>query len=796
VAVDWVWSYDGWNPDHEGVRESLCTLGNGYQATRGAFPGCRADAVHYPGVYVAGCFDRAVSTIDGATMDNESLVNLPDWLVVRFRPAGGGWLSPDTAPPSEYHLQVDLRTGLLERRALFVDADGHRTRLTERRLVHMGDPHLAALEMTICAENWSGPVEVDSGLDGNVANTGVASDRGFASQHLDLPTSSILDDDSVLLVVTTQQSKVRIAEAARTTLHHGGTRVAHSGTVAEAGYAGLQWRFELAGQVPVTIEKVVAVYTSQDPAISEPAAAAAQAVGLAGDFDALLAGHRTAWARQWASLTPQAGNGSVDRTLHLHAFHLAQTLSRHTIGLDTGVPARGLHGEGYRGHVFWDEVLVLPFLTFRAPSLVRAMLRYRYRRLARARQAAAEAGFQGAMFPWQSGSDGREETPTVLFNSRSGRWLPDRSRLQRHVGLAIAYNVWHYHQATGDIEFLAGYGGELLVEIARFFASATSFNQDRQRFEVRGVMGPDEFHDRYPGAVTSGIDNNAYTNVMVVWLLQRTAQALDVLEGYHAGELRRALGVSHEERHHWSEISAKMFVPFHDGVISQFEGYEALAELDWDGYRARYGNIGRLDLILEAEGDSPNRYKLSKQADVLMLLYLLSAEELREVLAGLGYRLPPRMVEATVQYYLARTSHGSTLSRVVDAWILARADREASWRYFTEATVADADDTQGGTTAEGIHLAAMAGTLDILQRCYTGLEVRDDQLWLNPRLAAELPELRLRLLYRGHWLSLHFTADEVEIQAAAAAAPPIKIRVGRRVVVVGAGQAVDVRLRS
>ena len=498
--------------------------------------------------------------------------------------------------------------------------------------------------------------------------------------------------------------------------------------------------------------------------------------------------HAAAWQRLWSRFQFDVGDMHADKVLRLHAFHTLQTLSRHTMEIDVGVPARGLHGEGYRGHVFWDDVLVLPLLSYRLPELTEELIGYRYRRLGAARRLAAEHGCRGALFPWQSGSDGREETPTRIFNPRSGRWFPDHSRLQRHVNLAVAYNVWQHYEVTDDVEFLANYGAELLIEIARFFSSLAVFNPDRGRYEIRGVMGPDEYHDAYLGADRPGIDNNAYTNVMVVWLMHRALDTLAVLHGYHCDELVSALAVDPAEVERWTDITSKMFVPFHEGVISQFEGYEKLKELDWDAYRTRYGNIGRLDLILEAEGDTPNRYKLSKQADTLMLFYLLSAEELRELFAGLGYALPAETILATVDYYLPRTSHGSTLSRVVDAWILARSDRRRSWSSFNEALAADVADTQGGTTAEGIHLGAMAGTLDIVQRCYTGLEARDGVLWLNPRLPTELGFIDLQLLYRQQWLSLRITDREVRITAPACRASPIRIGVAGRLVEVRSGE--------
>jgi alpha,alpha-trehalase len=217
-------------------------------------------------------------------------------------------------------------------------------------------------------------------------------------------------------------------------------------------------------------------------------------------------------------------------------------------------------------------------------------------------------------------------------------------------------------------------------------------------------------------------------------------------------------------------------VPFHDGVISQFEGYERLDELDWEGYRDRYGDIGRLDRILEAEGDTPNRYKLSKQADVLMLFYLLSARELTDLFSRLGYPFDPvRDIPRNVEYYLSRTTHGSTLSRIVHAWVLARLDRARSWEHMAAALESDVADVQGGTTREGIHLGAMAGTVDLVQRAYTGLVVRDDCLWFDPALPAGLTHLDVELHYRGHRIRVQLTHDRLRLSTRAGTARSINV---------------------
>jgi trehalose/maltose hydrolase-like predicted phosphorylase len=291
-------------------------------------------------------------------------------------------------------------------------------------------------------------------------------------------------------------------------------------------------------------------------------------------------------------------------------------------------------------------------------------------------------------------------------------------------------------------------------------------------------MGPDEFHEGYPGSSSPGLNNNAYTNIMAVWVLCRALDLLDLLPDIRRAELMTRLGLSVREIARWGDISRRMFVPFHDdGIISQFEGYEKLAELDWDDYRTRYGNIQRLDLILEAENDSANRYKLSKQADVLMLFYLFSAEELGELFARLGYPFEYETIPRNVTYYDARSSHGSTLSRVVHAWVLARSDRPRSMSYFAEALQSDVNDIQQGTTAEGVHLGAMAGSVDLVQRVSTGIETTGDVLRLNPRLPKELERLDMRIRYRGHSLDLRLTRDSLTVRERERGAVPINLGV-------------------
>ncbi len=763
----WNLTYQDWTPQRQPLREALCTLGNGYFATRGAAEEVSAGDPHYPGTYLAGGYNRLESEVGGRVIENEDLVNWPNWLCLTFRTEGAAWFHIDSAQILDFHQQLDLKRGVLERRVLFRDPANRETLLVSRRIVHMGQPHLAAIQWELTPRNWSGNIELRSALDGNVTNRGVERYRGLSDRHLIATGRGRIGEDGIWLGVKANQSRLRMVQAARTSVYLGDEPAPlDRRTIEEPGSIEQRLFVACEQEKPLLVEKVVALHTSRDLAISDPLSAVHDTIAHAGTFAELLRSHAVAWQRLWnrADIEIRDGDGWPQLVLRLHLFHLLQTASFNSIDIDAGVPARGLHGEAYRGHIFWDELFIFPLLNLRVPELTRSLLMYRYRRLDAARTLAEKSGYRGAMYPWQSGASGREESQELHLNPRSGRWIPDNTHRQRHVNAAIAYNVWQYFQVTGDLEFMSFHGAEMLLEIARFWSSIATYNVQRDRYEIHGVVGPDEFHTQYPDSDTPGLNNNAYTNVLAAWCLLRALECLDWLAEDRRDELVQQLQIGDEELKTWDTISRRMYVPFHqDGIISQFEGYEDLDEIDWDRYRAKYDDIQRLDRILEAEGDSPNRYKVSKQADVLMLLYLFSANELSELFARLGYVFDPDMIPRTVEYYMARTSDGSTLSRVVHSWVLARTDRAQAWELFHDALQSDVADIQGGTTSEGIHLGAMAGTVDVIQRCHTGIEMRDEILWFDPCLPDHLSEIRLRVQYRGHWLRVRVTHQHLEI---------------------------------
>lgn len=496
----WTLVFHGYDPGQERLREALCAVGNGYLGSRGCAPESAESEAHYPGTYVAGVYNQLTDHIEGCTVDNESLVNLPNWLSLTFRIDGGAWFNVDTVELLSYRQTFDLRRATLTRSLRFRDAGGRVTTMTQERFASMNRPNLVALQTRIESENWSGTVDFRSLVDGGVHNTLVDRYRQLSSQHLTTAEIEVLAD-SVLLRTQTSQSGIAIAVAARSTLWRDGQRVDAQYRVArDTNRGGHDIQVTLSAGQSVTLEKVATIFTSRDAATLTAAISAQRCLGEAGRYAELCQQHVRAWARLWERCAIDlTGNTEELRLVRLHLLHLLQTISPHTAELDAGVPARGLNGEAYRGHVFWDALFVAPVLSLRMPKVARSLLDYRYRRLPAARRAAHRAGHLGAMYPWQSGSDGSEVSQQLHLNPRSGRWTPDPSDRAHHVGLAVAYNAWHYYQVTGDRQYLVDCGAELLVEIARFWVGLAKLDDSRGRYLIRGVIGPDEFHSGYPG---------------------------------------------------------------------------------------------------------------------------------------------------------------------------------------------------------------------------------------------------------------------------------------------------------
>lgn len=774
----WHLVYDKYDPKQVSLREALCVLGNGLYATRGAAEESCADGTHYPATYIAGAYNRLSAEVEGKTLSNESLVNFPNWLPITFRcDKNEDWfcINKNGTNVLEYKLDLDMYNGVLRRTMKIEDDQKREFEIYSTRFVnlHTQNPHAAGIKYTIKPLNWSGEIQVRSSLDGSVENTGVARYEGLGSKHLrvcDLGET----EDGIFLEVKTVQSNIEVCQAARTTVHVGKKKATKSHVEKEEEKIHEIFTFKVEEGESVVVEKMVAMYFNAAKGILNAKEACIHQLKWLPNYDELEYTHKQAWSLAWftVDVVMKGNDDRCDRLqliIRLHIFHLVQTVSLNSIGYDVSVPARGLHGESYRGHIFWDELFIIPFYTLHVPEVAKTLLRYRYYRLNRARHLAKEAGYSGAMFPWQSGSDGREESQVLHFNPVNKSWGPDNSSLQRHINIAIAFNLIRFFDTAKDGFFMEKYGAEILFDVCRFWASIATYNRATDRYEIKGVMGPDEFHEKMPRSEQQGLDNNTYTNVMVVWLLKK---ALDMLKGSAMREpfkdrIIHTIGIKQSDIQLWEDMVKKMTVVFHkDGVIwSQFQGYEELRDLDLEKLRKQGTSIERLDRVLKADGDSPDNYKISKQPDVCMLFYLLTPKELEDIFTGLGYPFNESMIKENIQYYLPRTTHGSTLSRMIFSNILQHYDREQAWEMFVESAKGDIDDLQGGTTGEGVHLALMSGTLYNVIRKYAGVDTSQKILNINPDLPKSINKLKFFVQFRGVMVDISVSHDRVKASA-------------------------------
>lgn len=764
----WKIVYDRFRPAQEGLREALCTLGNGYFATRGAVTESGASRINYPGTYIAGVYNQLPTKIAGRTIYNEDFVNCPNWLLLTFKMGKGDWINPAASKIINYHQELDMKNGVLTRIIRLRDNYSHEVTIETQRIVHMVDPHRAALKYSITTHNYEGEVIVRSALDGTVENTGVARYRQLNSKHLRPLSSGAFSKSGSYLLAKTNRSGIEIAQAAKVLIFDNSKQLRPESEVFTKGKGKIVQEFKIFVKKNhrYDIEKLVSIYTSKDKEVRNPLAEAINSAKYCPRFLELFEVHKVAWDGLWREFDIKvSGDEFSQKVLRLHIFHLIQTASIHNIDIDAGLPARGLHGEAYRGHIFWDELFVIHFFDFHRPRISKSLLMYRYRRLDKAREYAAENNYQGAMFPWQSGSTGEEETQVIHLNPISGKWGTDYSRIQRHVSFAIAYNVWKHYKRTADYEFLRDYGAEILLSIAQFGASLVKYNSRDKKYHSYGVMGPDEFHERFPGSHSAGFKDNAYTNLMIAWTLQRAKQALEDLEEKPRLKLLKKLGIDKNMLSHWSDISKNLNIIIDkEGIISQFEGYFKLKELNWQAYRNKYGSIQRLDRILKAEGKSPDEYKAAKQADVLMIFYLLPFTEVKEIFSGLGYKLTKKMLRKNYEYYIKRTSHGSTLSKVVHCYLSILLGRfKESWQWFNEVLRSDIYDTQGGTTPEGVHEGVMGGSINIVMKGFAGISLVDHKVKINPNLPKHWRSLKFCFSYKGNKIYLHLTKGHLNI---------------------------------
>lgn len=712
------------DPSHIKYYESLFTLGNGYLGVRGSYEEAVTNDFNEPLILMAEIYDDT-----GSDEKPDRLAPMPNWLRITFD-NGAGPFSMDKFRVLSQVRTLDMKRGTLERHVRYEDDAGRITSIITSRIVSQARPNIAAIAYSVIPENYSGRVKIISSIDGEAI---------YGDREPQIKMTARNERDGILQVTSvTLHSNIEIHVAARHTLLSVGTEVeAKTGAQELPGGIGLAYEFDAREGAVYTLEKVVAMSTSERPA---------DVFGLvldAPDYPALEKEHAAEWANYWEDADIVISGDRVVQTMaRFWVFQLLQAASKNNVkmGLSASIPAKTMSGPGYNGHIFWDtEIYMLPFFSQQYPEIAKSLLGYRYDRLDTARKNAAAEGRRGGRFPWESASTGEETTP---------RWCPT-GWMEVHVVADVAFAVWQHYLTTGDKDYLFGPGLELILETARYWPTrAEKVETDGgYRYELNGVIGPDEFHD--------DVNNNVFTNAMARWNLRKGLELLDVLKEKnpksHAEAIKRH-GITDEELQLWRDVA--------DHIKINFDAETQLYE-EFDGY-------------FSLEGDA----RKIKQADVLLMLYLLPEMRTTEIF------------RKNFDVYYPVTTHESSLSPAVHVlFALDIGYKDHAYQFELQSCEIDGV-RRGGATDAGLHAASLGGGWSSIIAGFGGVRVMPDHLRVAPDLPAKWKRLKFSMMYQGLRLRFDIEPDSLRIDANEEGRP-VELEVMGERTSIGPGQTIQ-----
>ena len=714
---DWLFSVEGFDPFREREVETWMTVANGETGTRGALE--EGSPASTPGTFVAGVYG------DGTSEPRiRQPVPAPDWLCLRLL-VDGMPLSLANGEILEHRRVLDLRQGVVFRHWRQRDRVGRSVRVRTARFASLADRAVLGLRAEATPEDFCGRLNWEACVGVSYAG-GPVYDATFESL------------DGAGFVARTRGRRGGGHALAVSTRPAPGSPVAR---YIERSRDVIGGRLEC--EEPATVDRLGAVVSSStrvpDGETATRVLAKAEELG----FDELLRRHRAAWQERWADAALSIdGDDQARLALRFSIYHMIA--SAHPGKDAVSIGARGLSGMSYFQHVFWDtEIFVVPFFIYTHPETARTLLAYRHRNLDGARRKARDLGHRGALFPWESADRGEETTPPYGMGPR-GEMVPILSGLlEHHISADVAWAVWEYWKATGDDAFMVEMGTELLLETARFWVSRAS-RDESGGYHIPMVVGPDEYHE--------GVDDNAYTNVLARFNIRRALEAMDWLEradpAAAAGLLERT-GLDAAEQTQWAAVADRLVDGFdpETRLFEQFAGFYGMADVDPAALAQR---PMAADLMLGREVTL--RSKVVKQADVVMLCYLLPDE------------IDGRTARANLDYYEPITSHGSSLSPGIHAALAARLGKlDVAADAFRMAAEIDLSDNMGNA-ASGLHLATMGGLWQAAVMGFGGIRRHGETLVVDPHLPKAWRGLDFRLRFRGARLGFRIGHDEFEVE--------------------------------
>jgi kojibiose phosphorylase len=698
-------------PGSQAYWASVFTLGNGLLGVRGAPDEALPGSPSSPMTLMAEIYDRPTRLAGEPlkALRPSRLASLPHALPLRVR-AGDTLLADPSIVPINETRTLDMRRGTLERTACFQGADGKRTRLVSRRLVSQARPHVVAIRYTLTPLNYSGLLTVESFID---------SATGYPDGVVQTETlESGAAGSEMWVSVRTLQSGVTVAVAAthRFLSPSNGFR-----PFDKTGGVGTSLSFKAARGISYTLEKTVSLHSRLRG--KAPLAAARAESDACPCFDELAREQADEWAAYWRKADIRiAGDRTAQMMARFFVFHLLQSasLTNPRLGLSASIPAKSLSGPGYNGHVFWDtEIYMLPFFSQQFPEVAESLLQYRHDRLGAAARHARKSGAEGARFPWESADTGLEECPKWI--PRGGGYLRWKGGEQEvHITADVAMGYHQHIRATGRDALLHGPALDIAAGTARYWASVARKSKTGDSWQIRTIIGPDEYH--------SGVNNSVYTNAMAAWNLRWADELLDRCRTRHPDLYRRfkiTHGITASEQKRWREIARHLQINFDPatGLYEEFDGY----------FRHPRQQI--------------------KQADVLLMLHLLPE------------RSGPGVFLRNFNRYYPVTLHDSSLSPALHVLFSLDCGRPEKAYPYLRMTCDIDGKKRGATTDEGIHSASLGAGWMALVAGFGGVRVQADHLAINPRLPRHWKALAFSTLYRGLRLRFAITPTVLTIRA-------------------------------
>lgn len=705
--------------------ESLLCLGNGYLGVRACF---EEDYVFQKrGAFIAGVFNKAC--------DNEvsELPNCPDVTNLRLTLDGEDF-SMSYGEIEAFERTLTLQNGELIRRVRWASPAGKRYELCFRRFVSLDNLHLIAAKVEITPLLGGCCVRMETGIDGTVTNTG--------AQHFKELNKRIFDGAVMSIDFETVESGVRL-NAASAVLRDGKLQQAKFVNRRRSLWGG--YTAEVEQGETVVFEKISLLHTSNDAdsrgeIYEETFADRKMSAVLMHGYDELLLQSAGEWTRYWEDVKIETDGFSPEYRTILNAclYHMRIMTAFHDGRVSNA--AKGLSGEGYKGHVFWDtEVFMLPHYLYTNPKVAKNLLLYRYERLQAARQNARRGGYLGAQFPWESAGTGAEETPDFsAINIHTGKPTAILSgKKEIHITADIAFMVWQYYLVTGDWRFMADFGCEMIIDCALFWCSRVT--KTGRGYEILDVIGPDEY--------TESINNNTYTNTLVKENMAHALSSMKLLKEKAPGryeELSKLLSFE-EKRSLMEEIEKNIYLPPQKGLlIAQDDTFLSKKEIDLEKYRAAAGTQA---ILFDYSREEVIDMQILKQADVVMLLYLLPDLFSDEV------------KKANLSYYEAHTIHDSSLSKCIHGIVaMDIGNKEMAREFFNHAM--HIDFGEACASVDGIHAASVYGVWNLLVRGMCGVSVDSEGvLRLKANLLPGIERVETTICYKGRKIDVKATKD-------------------------------------